>query len=356
MTPPRSAFGALAGRAEPETQAFGRPKRRAVCAQPQPPQGGAASGPAKPVPQRLPAGGVAGIDMGALLLPLSDRRNRVMWLNNDRVFYAGLLGAVSVRTMGGWLVYASLGAPLRIALEAGTRTGTGTGAADPPWQTAQLAVVPPWVPHRVACDERLICSITIEPETVDDSALPAWLRQHAGPVPGGHPDALPMLQRVRAAHAWLRTHGQQVCWQTACFDQALFGQPLPPRRVDARIAQVLQRMRDDPAQLTTALDCAARVGLSFSRFLHLFKAEVGTPFRSLRTWKRARSLLHHVTRDTNLVHVALDTGYPDSTHFSHSIRQVYGLKPRDLFAGSRQLTVLGDSPPARAAARAEAWR
>jgi hypothetical protein len=30
--------------------------------------------------------------------------------------------------------------------------------------------------------------------------------------------------------------------------------------------------------------------------------------------------------------------------------------PRDLFAGSRQLTVLGDSPAARAAARAEAWR
>ena len=31
-------------------------------------------------------------DTGAAL-PLADRRNRVMWLNNDRVFYAGLLGA-----------------------------------------------------------------------------------------------------------------------------------------------------------------------------------------------------------------------------------------------------------------------
>ena len=59
---------------------------------------------------------LSGIAFGpdAAALPLSDRRNRVMWLNNDRVFYAGLLGAVSVRTMGGWLVYASLGAPLRI--------------------------------------------------------------------------------------------------------------------------------------------------------------------------------------------------------------------------------------------------
>jgi len=123
---------------------------------------------------------VTGIDIGAgttaPMLPLSDRRNRVMWLNNDRVFYAGLLGAVSQRTMGGWLIYASLGAPLRIALE---DPGAGLAAAAVPWQEAQLAVVPPWVPHRVACDERLICSITIEPETVDTSALPSWLRQHA---------------------------------------------------------------------------------------------------------------------------------------------------------------------------------
>jgi AraC-like DNA-binding protein len=37
--------------------------------------------------------------------------------------------------------------------------------------------------------------------------------------------------------------------------------------------------------------------------------------------------------------VALDTGYPDSTHFSHSIRHTYGLKPKDIFAGSRRLRI-----------------
>ena len=125
------------------------------------------------------------------------------------------------------------------------------------------------------------------------------------------------------------------------------------RHIDARINRVLEDIRNDPSRNITAQACAEAVGLSFSRFLHLFKAEVGTPFRSLRTWKRARSLLHHVTRDTNLLQVALDAGYPDSTHFSHSIRQVYGLKPGDVFAGSRQLTVLGDSPAARAALQAQ---
>jgi methylphosphotriester-DNA--protein-cysteine methyltransferase len=67
---------------------------------------------------------------------------------------------------------------------------------------------------------------------------------------------------------------------------------------------------------------------------------VGAPFRSFRTWKRARNVLHHVVRhDANLLDVALDAGYPDSTHFSHSIRQIYGLKPSDMFAGSRRLSV-----------------
>ncbi len=286
-------------------------------------------------------------------LPLADRRNRVMWLNNDRVFYAGLLGAVTSRTMGGWTVYVSLGAPIRIALG---DVESGTVPTDAPWVATDVAVVPPYLPHRVACDERLICCITIEPETVDDAALPAFMRQHVGAVPAQLPEVADLLQRVRAAHHWLRTQGPGIDLQTSSFDELLFGECLAPRPLDPRIASVLEDMRNDPARATTAQDCATAVGLSFSRFLHLFKDQVGTPFRSLRTWKRARSLLHHVTRDTNLVYVALDTGYPDSTHFSHSIRHVYGLKPRDLFAGSRQLRVLGDSPAARAAVLAEAWR
>ena len=125
------------------------------------------------------------------------------------------------------------------------------------------------------------------------------------------------------------------------FDLLFWGQALLSRQLDARIAQVLARIQDNPCTQATAQACANAVHLSFSRFLHLFKQEVGAPFRSFRTWKRARSLLHHVNREQHLVHVALDIGYPDSTHFSHSIRQTFGLKPRDIFAGSRKLRIIG---------------
>jgi AraC-like DNA-binding protein len=51
-----------------------------------------------------------------------------------------------------------------------------------------------------------------------------------------------------------------------------------------------------------------------------------------------------VNSDSRLVYVALDIGYPDSTHFSHSIRQTYGLKPKDIFAGSRKLRIITQQP------------
>lgn len=267
---------------------------------------------------------------------LDDHANRVMWITLDRVFYAGLLGAMSTRTMGGWLVYLALGAPIRVAIDSGGRAGG--------WVSTRLAVVPPYTPHRVVTDDRMICSVTLEPESLDPQRLPWFLQGPAGARHGCDD----LVHRLRQAHAWLGSQGRGRRLDAADFDDVVFGEVLARRPIEPRIRQVLDRMREDPSQNVSAADSAASVGLSCSRFLHLFKDEVGASFRNVRTWKRARSLLHHVTRPANLAHLALDSGYPDSTHFSHSIRQVYGLTPRDLFAGSRRLTLLGGAQqPAR---------
>ena len=71
MTPPRSAFGVLAGRAGPEAQPFGRHKRHAACVRPQPPQGGAAGVPAKPDLRRPLAWRVSVLLAAVLVLPAS---------------------------------------------------------------------------------------------------------------------------------------------------------------------------------------------------------------------------------------------------------------------------------------------
>jgi AraC-like DNA-binding protein len=42
----------------------------------------------------------------------------------------------------------------------------------------------------------------------------------------------------------------------------------------------------------------------------------------------------------NLVDVALDAGYADSTHFSRAVRKCYGYTPSTMFDGSRGLSVI----------------
>ncbi|MFS2166627.1 helix-turn-helix transcriptional regulator, partial [Variovorax sp. Varisp62] len=202
------------------------------------------------------------------------------------------------------------------------------------WQAGELIVVPPQVPHHVESEHPLIFNLLIESESVDPARLPAFM-QHCGPV-----DAPAFAQRVREVHAHLlAASGRGSEFDGFDFDALFFGEALAPRPIDARIRKVIDTLVADPAAPASAEDCAASVHLSFSRFLHLFKQETGMAFRAFRAWKRARSLLRYVRQTGTLTDIALDTGYPDSTHFSHSIRQVYGLKPSDIVAGSRRLAL-----------------
>lgn len=245
-----------------------------------------------------------------------------MWINADRVVYLGLLGAPTLRCFGGWSVYLSLRGTHRIALDGGG------------WQDGAFSVVPPYARHRIVSDERMIGKLLVEADTVRAQALPPPLREGRGAV---HAPAA--LQRMRQALDALRCAGSVPYAGTAGVDAQFFGTALPAPALDPRVRAVLDRIKADPHGHVSAQQCAEAVQLSVSRFLHLFKAEAGAPFRSFRSWQRARSLLYHVTRRVNLTDVALDAGYPDSTHFSHSIRQVYGLTPRAIFAGSRQLAL-----------------
>jgi AraC-like DNA-binding protein len=126
-------------------------------------------------------------------------------------------------------------------------------------------------------------------------------------------------------------------------DWLVFGQSLPVRTPDSRIADVVMRIRSDPALAWQAADAASHCSLSTSRFMHLFKAEMGIGWRAFRAWKRARGLLGCVHGGENLTQLALALGYPDGTHFSHAIRQITGLRPSDIISGSRHLSVWNES-------------
>lgn len=248
--------------------------------------------------------------------------DRIMLINPDRVVYAGLLGVTSTRKLGALTLYVSLGKPLRICVEGGA------------WRSDELAVVPPYTPHRILTDDRVIGVLMIEPESIHAGSLPRFLQ--TGPT---QDDRVGVLARIRESFFRLMRGDIRASKATADIDHLFFGRALERRNLDRRIASVVDKVRNAPCDQFPAEACSQLAGLSFSRFLHLFKSEVGVTFRCFRAWKRARSFLAYVKLQ-NLTDVALKIGYPDSTHFSHSIRNVYGLTPKDICAGSRRLAIV----------------
>lgn len=252
---------------------------------------------------------------------------RLFWFSRHRALYRGPYVATAQRCLGAWVVFVAPAGGLRVRIDDGD------------WVQTRVAVVPPHVRHQVVGLDRRTVSLHLEPESVAADALPDWMRA----TPGTVADTDAVADRVRTACAGPLTPADGGPLDDAAVDRLVFGRPLAPRDLDRRIATVLQGIDDDPALPDRAIDHARRCGLSTSRFVHLFKAETGVPFKVLRAWKRARAAIGRSDWDGSLAHLALESGYPDAAHFSRSMRTAYGLTPTGIRASARGLRRL--SPP-----------
>ena len=254
---------------------------------------------------------------------------KIMLMNRDRVYYYGLLGArMQNRCMGAVSIYLAPVGSIHVRI------------GDQAWQTRTCVVVPHSVPHQVATNCQRVVNLLIEPERIDPAALED-LGRACNALSTDHE----AVARIRLAADSLKGSWGRDGLGTSDFDRLILGRSLPRRDLDPRVDAVLDCFERDFGDNGLSADaCAKDVGLSKSRFLHLFKEETGVSFRNLRMWKRARRFLEWANQEGSLTDVALDLGYPDSSHFSHSIRRIYGLKPRSIRNGSRGLQVLSKNP------------
>lgn len=237
-------------------------------------------------------------------------------IGRDRMLYAGpLRRSLAPRLLGALSVYV---APAAF----GITIGNGSR------REGRIAVVPAYCGHWISPPQGPIWNLLIEPESTSPQSLAA--------LNDADPDDL--LHHLDAARRKL-----MACdgFTTHSFDRLVFGTTLSPRPLDPRIVAIIRALCDHP---TLSADACARVtDLSTSRLLHLFKQQTDIPFRAFRMWRRARRFMDQATGQASLTNVAMSLGYPDSSHFSHSIRRTFGMGPSLLRAGAKGLQVrLGD--------------
>jgi len=250
-----------------------------------------------------------------------NRANRVcseglMVISPDCVLQVGVLGSPLMRVLGAVTIYVSLERPFLLRFE-----------DQGEWKECEYAAVPPYVRHQIATLDNRIATVLIEPESVDLNRLQYFSGNDQGRA------AFALLSvRVRQIYTRFRAGEALAEIIGSSLDIALFGANLARRKLDPRVQLIVDRINEQPDEECSAEDCSEEVDLSFSRFLHVFKDEMGVAFRRFKAWKRARNTLHFVNDPANLTDIAIRSGYPDSTHFSHSIRLVFGLKPKEIFA------------------------
>lgn len=101
---------------------------------------------------------------------------------------------------------------------------------------------------------------------------------------------------------------------------------------------VVEAVKLVPALLPgrVALDEVARaVHLSPSRLSHLFRQELGLPFRAYVRWERLRTALLLLSSGGSLTQAAHEAGFADSSHLTRVFRSMFGLAPSELLRGLR---------------------
>jgi AraC-like DNA-binding protein len=103
-------------------------------------------------------------------------------------------------------------------------------------------------------------------------------------------------------------------------------------RADDRVLHAVEQLRhgSPEAQGTTAQ--ARALGLSASRFQHLFKAATGVPYRRFRLWLRLHAVLRQGLQGASLTRAALDAGFASSAHFSATFKTQFGMAASNLLA------------------------
>lgn len=245
-------------------------------------------------------------------------------LLDDRILYHGLLGrSMKVRRLGAISIYAAPSGVLRIRSMRGQ------------WESREIVAVPAFQAHQIECEAPSIINVLVETERLQGGEVERLLAEVNCPSTRKQ-----YLARIRTAASRLSDGVGNQAQTAGDFDRSVFGRELARLMLDPRVEATLNRLAvEDVEQPYSASELASEVNLSTSRFLHLFKDETGISFRNYRMWRRARNFLGFANHESSLTDVALSLGYPDSSHFSHSIRRIFGLQPRSIRYGSQDLRI-----------------
>jgi AraC-like DNA-binding protein len=189
-----------------------------------------------------------------------------------------------------------------------------------PWTTCDAVLVRPDAWHEVDARGTNVMMAFVDAECELGAALAARTESHVAPIPAG----VVAEWRAQLGKPASLTAARVEPWVT----ETLLRERRPPS-IDHRVKRVLRALPGKLAEAeAVSLDAvAASVGLSRSRFLHLFTASVGVPLRPYVLWLRLQCGARELARGKSVVDAAYAAGFSDAAHFTRTFRRMIGATP-----------------------------
>jgi AraC family transcriptional regulator len=117
-----------------------------------------------------------------------------------------------------------------------------------------------------------------------------------------------------------------------CVHSLCVGAP-PARQLDQRVTRVLQAIRESDDLRISLASVAAQVFLSPGRFAHLFKQQVGVPFRRYILWRKLTRSLLSIARGETTAAAAQAADFADAAHLTRTFYAMFGAPPSAMMRG-----------------------
>ncbi len=195
---------------------------------------------------------------------------------------------------------------------------------DADWSEYDAAVILPNEPHAFSGAGNLVTMIFVDPEAREGRWLRNSMREPISRVSSARLAAhLPALRSFQDDRPGAEAAARIITGVV----HALCAGPPPLKTLDPRIAKALAVIRGrDPRRLP--LEAVAKeVFLSPSRLAHVFKEELGLPFRRYILWRKLNRAIVEFARGSNLSLAAHAAGFADSAHLTRTWYQMFGISP-----------------------------
>ena len=216
------------------------------------------------------------------------------------------------------------------------------------WHSCRSALVPAGILYEFDMEGSPLAVFYLEPGTAHAKALVPLVRngiEENGALLGtaGEIALLRELYEDRTSPDWAE------CALDDLLRYSTSGSPVP---TDARILRVLRELYGSYRDLASVKRIATEVGLSGSRFQHLFTRAVGVPFRRFRGWCRMQVAIQEILDGSNFTAASHAAGFADQSHFARDFRRTFGAPASPGLSSVRPRTKLqasydprGSAPP-----------